>query len=69
MKAIGLRQLQRYFEGSGSLDEAVEDAKRESRRFAKRQMTWFRNQPPAGQLLEHANDQDAFLARVRGLSF
>jgi len=69
MKAIGLRQLKRYFEGSGSLDEAVEDAKRESRRFAKRQMTWFRNQPPKGEFLETAQDQDTFLARVRGLSF
>ena len=69
MKAIGLRQLQRFFHGAGSLDEAVEDAKRESRRFAKRQMTWFRNQPPKGQFLETAQDRDAFLAQVRGLSF
>lgn len=69
MKAIGLRQLQRYFEGAGSLDEVVEDAKRESRRFAKRQMTWFRNQPPKGQFLETTQDQDAFLAQIKGLSF
>jgi len=69
MKAIGLRQLKRYFDGSGSLDEAVKDAKRESRRFAKRQMTWFRNQPPKGQFLETTQDRDAFLAQVRGLSF
>lgn len=69
MKAIGLRQLKRYFEGEGSLDEAVEDAKRESRRFAKRQMTWFRNQPPKGEFLKTTQDQDAFLVRVRGLSF
>ena len=69
MKAIGLRQLKRFFEGAGSLDEAVEDAKRESRRFAKRQMTWFRNQPPKGEFLETTQDQDAFLAQIRGLSF
>lgn len=69
MKAIGLRQLQGYFKGLCSLDEAVEDAKRESRRFAKRQMTWFRNQPPKGQLLAAATDQDRFLKAISGLAF
>jgi tRNA dimethylallyltransferase len=69
MKAIGLRQLNRYFSDAGSLDEAVEDAKRESRRFAKRQTTWFRNQPPAGTHLETPEDQRAFLALLKGLQF
>ncbi len=69
MKAIGLRQLKRYFSDLGTLDEAVEDAKRESRRFAKRQMTWFRNQPPKGVFLQNQQDRDAFLADVRGVSF
>ena len=69
MKAIGLRQLKRYVRGAGALDEAVEDAKRESRRFAKRQMTWFRNQPPAGMLLETSDERAAFLESVTGLQF
>lgn len=69
MKAIGLRQLHTYFNDEGSLDEAVEDAKRESRRFAKRQTTWFRNQPPAGQFLKTSEDQTAFLKLVEGLQF
>lgn len=69
MKAIGLRQLRSYFKGVSSLDEAVEDAKRESRRFAKRQMTWFRNQPPKGQLLATQAEKDAFLESVTGVSF
>lgn len=69
MKAIGLRQLRRYFSGLGSIDKAVEDAKRESRRFAKRQMTWFRNQPPKGTFLHNRRDRDAFLNSVKGLSF
>ncbi|MDG1665962.1 MAG: hypothetical protein P8H55_02160 [Hellea sp.] len=33
-----------YFSGDISLDEAVHLAKRNSRRFAKRQFTWFRGQ-------------------------
>lgn len=69
MKAIGLRQLRGYFDGVISLDEAVEDAKRESRRFAKRQMTWFRNQPPKGELLSTDDDRVLFLNAISGLSF
>lgn len=44
MKAIGVRQLSDYLDGKTSLDGAIEDASRETRRYAKRQMTWFRNQ-------------------------
>lgn len=42
-RALGVRQLLRHLDGEISLDEAVEDAKRETRRYAKRQFTWFRN--------------------------
>jgi tRNA dimethylallyltransferase len=69
MKAIGLRQLQKYFSDLGTLDEAIEDAKRESRRFAKRQMTWFRNQPPKGEFLKNQNDQGHYLSSLLGLAF
>ena len=44
MKAVGYRQIFPYLEGKRSLPEAVEDAKRESRRYAKRQMTWLRRE-------------------------
>ena len=69
MKAIGLRQLQRFFDEEGSLDDAVEDAKRESRRFAKRQMTWFRNQPPKGVMIQAQDEKDAFLESLIGIRF
>ncbi len=42
-KAIGYRQIAGHLEGKWSLEEAIEDTKRESRRYAKRQMTWFRS--------------------------
>lgn len=42
MKAIGYKELIDYFNGSISLDEAVEIIKQSSRRYAKRQLTWFR---------------------------
>ena len=67
MKAIGLRQLSQYFEAEVTLDESVEAAKRESRRFAKRQMTWFRNQPPKGKYLKSKADRDAFLNALKGV--
>ena len=34
----------KYFDGENSLDETIEEIKRESRRYAKRQMTWFRKE-------------------------
>jgi len=44
MKAIGARELIAADRGEISLDAAVELAKTASRQYAKRQMTWFRNQ-------------------------
>ncbi len=40
-QAIGYKELFPYFRGEVSLEEAVEAIKRESRRYAKRQITWF----------------------------
>lgn len=54
-RALGLRHLLQHLAGEMPLDEAVTLAKRDTRRYAKRQMTWFRNQmadweimPPEG---------------------
>ena len=46
MKAIGVRQFARHLRGECTLEEAVGNAKMETRRYAKRQSTWFRNQMP-----------------------
>ena len=42
MKGIGYKQLLDYFRGLSALDEAVNLIKRDSRRYAKRQLTWFK---------------------------
>lgn len=42
MTGIGYRQICEYLNGKVSLDEAVENHKRDSRHYAKRQMTWFK---------------------------
>jgi tRNA dimethylallyltransferase len=44
MKAIGVRELLDHLAGNTSLDEALAAMKTETRRYAKRQGTWFRNQ-------------------------
>ncbi|WP_455481593.1 tRNA (adenosine(37)-N6)-dimethylallyltransferase MiaA [Bartonella sp. B35(2025)] len=44
MKAIGMRELIAYLDGYKSFEDALEIAKTQTRRYAKRQMTWFRNQ-------------------------
>ena len=42
MQAIGYKELRGYFEGKIPLELAVENLKRETRRYAKRQLTWFK---------------------------
>lgn len=42
-RAIGYKELFPYFAGQASLEESVDKLKQNTRRFAKRQLTWFRN--------------------------
>ncbi len=44
MKAVGVPELRRALVGENDLETASEDAKRATRQFAKRQLTWLRNQ-------------------------
>ncbi|QDI92958.1 tRNA (adenosine(37)-N6)-dimethylallyltransferase MiaA [Salicibibacter halophilus] len=43
MKGIGYKELVAYLDGNYSWSEAIAQLKKNSRRFAKRQLTWFRN--------------------------
>ncbi|WP_201713905.1 tRNA (adenosine(37)-N6)-dimethylallyltransferase MiaA [Rossellomorea arthrocnemi] len=43
VQAIGYKELYDYFEGYVSMEQAIESLKQNSRRYAKRQLTWFRN--------------------------
>lgn len=42
MNGIGYRQFRDYFDGSMTLDQAIERLKRDTRRYARRQLSWFR---------------------------
>ena len=42
MQGIGYKELIKYLDGEYTYEEAVEIIKRDSRRYAKRQITWFK---------------------------
>ena len=44
MQGLGYKEILAYLDGSITLDEAVEILKRDTRHFAKRQLTWFRRE-------------------------
>jgi tRNA dimethylallyltransferase len=46
LKAVGYREFAAHLRGETTLDQALDAARQETRRYAKRQLTWFRNQTP-----------------------
>lgn len=42
LQTVGYRELFRYFDGDDSLEFAIEEIKKNTRRFSKRQLTWFK---------------------------
>jgi len=47
MRAIGVREIAAWLNGESSRDEAIAAGSQATRRYAKRQYTWFEHQPPA----------------------
>ncbi len=45
MKAIGYRHMIRHIRGEWSLDQTIHSIQRDTRRYAKRQITWFKAEP------------------------
>ena len=45
LQTVGYKELFRYFEGEITLDFAISEIKKNTRRFAKRQLTWIRRNP------------------------
>ncbi|RMH03602.1 MAG: tRNA (adenosine(37)-N6)-dimethylallyltransferase MiaA [Nitrospirae bacterium] len=60
MKSLGYRQMAGFVLGEYSFEEAVRRLKRDTRRFAKRQMTWFRKEPDLVwiELQEHDAEEE-----------
>ena len=60
-QAIGYKELKPYIDSLVSLDEALEKLKMESRRYAKRQLTWFRRNPDINWLEIDAMTKDELI--------
>jgi len=61
MKAIGVREIGAALAGEITFEEASQRAKAATRQYAKRQMTWFRNQLDSGwQILRDVNQTRSF---------
>lgn len=52
MSGTGYPEIVRYLSGEYSLEEAAEAIRRATRRYARRQLTWFRNQLPGAIWLD-----------------
>jgi len=59
LSTIGYKQIAAYLRGEIALDDAVAQARQESRRLAKRQLTWFRREPQIVWLDPERGAQDA----------
>jgi tRNA dimethylallyltransferase len=67
MKAHGVPWLVRYLRGEIALADAVSEAKRDTRRYTKRQGTWFRNQLPGFAWVEPDRALATVEAQLRDL--
>ena len=71
MKAVGVRELAMYLRGDLTLNDAIAAAQQETRRYAKRQMTWMRGQMadwPRVEALDPSDQWRQFLALYPGLT-
>ena len=50
MKAVGVAEIKLYLDGQITLEATIEKAQQRSRNYAKRQLTWARNQLPANKI-------------------
>jgi tRNA dimethylallyltransferase len=65
-KAIGYRQAMEYLDGRFTREQAVEETQKESRHYAKRQLTWFRSDPDI-VWLDGRLDSDMLQLKAAGL--
>ena len=69
MAAIGYKEFLPALRGECTLEEAAENVRRESRRYAKRQLTWFRRNPAVHWIrLPENPDVSAILAEARQIA-
>lgn len=67
MQGLGYKEILDYLDGSCTLEEAVYRLKRETRHFAKRQLTWFKREPDEHWLNREDKTEDELLNQMLGL--
>lgn len=63
LQTVGYKELFKYFDGEWDLETAVSEIKKNTRRFAKRQMTWLNNDPDI-LWVHHDTDRDGVLRLI-----
>ncbi len=71
MQAIGYKEFLPVLNGAASLETAVEQVKKGSRRYAKRQLTWFRRNPNIHWILQNRETtfSDVFSQTAKQIPF
>lgn len=68
MSGTGYREVAEALEGRRSLDDALDEMRRQTRRYARRQLTWFRNQLPDDAVRLDVNlGAEALVERIEAL--
>ena len=69
MQGLGYKEILDYLEGNLTLEEAVYILKRDTRHFAKRQLTWFRREPEVSWIhkYEYGYDDEKILDAMLGI--
>jgi tRNA dimethylallyltransferase len=58
LQTVGYKELFSYFDNEISLEFAIEEIKKNTRRFAKRQLTWFKRNPETKWFEYNANKEE-----------
>lgn len=67
MTGTGYREIAQYLDGRTSLENALDQMNRQTRRYARRQLTWFRGQIPNAPRIDAQESVDEKVARISSL--
>ncbi|MFW0736107.1 tRNA (adenosine(37)-N6)-dimethylallyltransferase MiaA [Flavobacterium sp. T12S277] len=66
LQTVGYRELFSYFDGEFSLPFAIEEIKKNTRRFSKRQLTWFKRNEDT-KWFDYATDRNEIISYIENL--
>lgn len=64
LQAIGYKELSKVINDELSLEDAIEEIQQKTRRYAKRQITWFKNQLPSIEISVDLKDLDKTFQKI-----